>query len=176
MCVEYFFQKLRLPWENYSAIFGRQGFMAVTDASLVSVVHGVVNSEGISTEISALLLVQKFSENELLELRDCLSKKTLKELWLLAKSVSVKLTGSSRKLDIIDCLIAMGKIGAIQDPSMDDGEVMISYITNEVKGVLQSLLPFESVKDWCKDLYKHSFEFFFDKFGCLSSLQQRQVI
>ena len=126
--------------------------MAVTDASLASVVDGAVNSERISAEISALLQAQKFSEDELLELRDCLSKKTLKELRSLAKSVSVRLTGSSRKLDIIDRLIAMGKIGAIRDPSMDDGEVTISYITDEVKGVLRSLPPFESVKDWCKDI------------------------
>jgi len=64
----------------------------------------------------------------------------------------VRLTGSSRKHDIIDRLIAMGKIGAVRDPSMDDGEVMISYITEEVKEVLRSLQPFESVKGWCKDM------------------------
>ena len=85
----------------------------------------------------------------------------------------MRLTGSSRKHDIIDHLIAMGKIGAIRDPSMDDGEVMISYITDEVKEVLRSLPPFESVKDWCKDISVLSTS---DKFGCLSSLQQRQVI
>jgi len=42
--------------------------MAVTDASLASVVDGAVNSEQISAEISALLQAQKFSEDELLEL------------------------------------------------------------------------------------------------------------
>ena len=46
--------------------------MAVVDTSLASVVDSAVNnSEG----ISALLQAQKFSENELLELRDHLSKK-----------------------------------------------------------------------------------------------------
>ena len=85
--------------------------------------------------VSALLQAQKLSENKLSELQDHLSKKTLKELQSLAKSVSVRLTGSSYKHDIIDHLIAMEKIGAIWDPSIDDGEVMISYITDEVKEV-----------------------------------------
>jgi len=120
--------------------------MAVVDAALASVVNTAINSE----EISALLQAQKLSEDELSNLRDSLNKKTLKELRSLAKSVSVRLTGSSRKHDIVDRLIAMGKIGAVRDPSMDDGEVTISYITEEVKEVLQSL--FESVKGWCKDM------------------------
>jgi len=92
-------------------LVGKNLSMAVIGTSLASVVDGAVNSEEISAEISTLLQAQKFSKNELLELQDCLSKKTLKELRLLAKSVSVRLTGSSRKLDIIDRLIAMGKIG-----------------------------------------------------------------
>ena len=103
-------------------------------------VDGAINSEGISSGNSPLLQAQKLSKNELLELRDCLSKKTLKELLSLAKSISVTLTGSSRKLDIIDCLIAIGNTGAIWDPSMDDEEVTISYITNKVKYVSDAKL------------------------------------
>ena len=67
-------------------------------------------------------------------------------------------------LDIVDHLIVMGKIGAVRDPSMDDGEVTISYITKEVKEVLRSLG------------HEHSFNFQFNKFGCLPSLQERQVV
>ena len=58
---------------------------------------------------------------------------------------------------------------------MDDREFMISYITEEVKKVLQSLPSFQSVKDWCKDL-SVLFNFQFYEFGCLPSLQQRQVV
>ena len=48
----------------------------------------------------------------------------------------MRLIGSSRKHVIVNRLIAMGNIGAVRDPSMDDGEVTISYITKEVKEVL----------------------------------------
>jgi len=66
--------------------------MAVVDAALASVVTAIT-----SEEISALLQVQKLSKDELSNLQDSLNKKSLKELRSLAKSVSVRLTGSSRK-------------------------------------------------------------------------------
>ena len=72
------------------------------------------------------------------------------------KERSVRLTGSSRRGDIADHLIAMGKIEAVWDVSLDDDtnsdNTEISYITSEVIRVLWRLPPFESVKDWSKDL------------------------
>ena len=56
---------------------------------------------------SALLRTKELPDNEVANLRDFLCGKTIKELCAIAKSVCVKLTGSSRKTDIIDQLIAM---------------------------------------------------------------------
>ena len=54
--------------------------------------------------------------------------------------ISVKLTGSSRKVDIVDRLISMAKIGAVRDVSadseQDNNATGISYITDQVKTVL----------------------------------------
>jgi len=78
--------------------------MALISAILASVVDGVVNNEEISFGISVMLQAQKLSKHELLELQDYLSKKTLNKLHLLAKSVSVRLTGSSHKLGAMGML------------------------------------------------------------------------
>ena len=90
--------------------------MILVSTTLASVVDTAVNSKVNSEGILLLIQAQKLSENELSKLRDSLNKKTLKELQSLAKSVSVRLTGSSCKHNIIDCLITMGKIGVVRDP------------------------------------------------------------
>ena len=70
------------------------------------------------------------------DIRRQLLKKTVKELGTLAKLLGVRLTGSSRKVDIVDRLLAMAKIGAVRDMSTEDatGDTFtgISYITAEV--------------------------------------------
>ena len=103
-----------------------------------------------------LLSIRSFSDEETVELRAQLLKNTVKELTSLAKSVSVKLAGSTRKADIVDRLIAMGKIGAIQDQLSEDSEEGftegISYITDEVRSILKQLPSFETVTEWKKDL------------------------
>ena len=53
-------------------------------------------------------------------------QKNNKELRSFAKNVLVRLTGSSRKADIADRLIAMAQIGAIRDEATDsntDGDI-----------------------------------------------------
>ena len=106
----------------------------------------------VETLKSVLLRGQELSDNEIVELRDCMLKKTLKEMRVLSKSISVKLTGSSRKVDIVDRLISMAKIGAVQDVSADsepdNNATGISYITDQIKAVLQRLPTFESVTEW----------------------------
>ena len=105
---------------------------------------------------SALLRTKELSDNEVANLCDSLCGKTIKELSAVKKSVCVRLTGSSRKTNITDRLIAMARIGAVKGEAIDGdtGEDIteISYITDEVKNALQKLLPFESVTDWQKDL------------------------
>ena len=55
-----------------------------------------------------LLSIRSFSDEETVELRAQLLKNTVKELTSLAKSVSVKLAGSTRKAapSVVDRLIA----------------------------------------------------------------------
>lgn len=105
---------------------------------------------------STLLCAKELPDNEIANLRQFLHGKTIKELRSLAKSISVRLTGSTRKGDIADRLIAMAQIGAVRDEATEgdtDGDVTeISYITDEVKDVLRKLPAFESVTDWKKDL------------------------
>ena len=73
----------------------------------------------------------------------------------MAKSLGIRLTGSSRKGDIIERLIGMARIGAIKKYAQreEGGDVIaITYLTEEVKGVLRTLPPFSSVVDWSKSL------------------------
>ena len=105
---------------------------------------------------SSLLRAQELTDEETMELREKLLKKMVKELGALAKSISVKLAGSSRKVDIVDRLLAMAKIGAVQDKSSDNNGANdftgISYITDEVRNMLKQLPSFESVTEWKKEL------------------------
>ena len=42
------------------------------------------------------------SEDEVSALKDCLCRKTLQELHVLAKDINVRPAGSSRKADVVD--------------------------------------------------------------------------
>ena len=96
------------------------------------------------------------SEMAMGEIRGLLLMKTVKELNTQAKSLGVRLAGSTRKADIVERLLAMAKIGAVRDTSTDDtttGEIFtgISYITAEVRDALQQLPLFESITHWKKE-------------------------
>ena len=84
-------------------------------------------------------------------LKHCLCSKTLQELRIFAKDVSVRLAGLSWKADIVNQMIGMARIGAIQDGSLNEGNG-ISYKTDEVRGVLHGLPEFSCVKEWSKKL------------------------
>ena len=100
---------------------------------------------------SDLLRTKELSDNEVPNLCESLCGKTIKELRAIAKSDCVRLTGSSRKTDIIDWLIAMARIGAVESEAIDGdmGEdfTKISYIMDEVKNALWKLPPMEIVTD-----------------------------
>jgi len=71
------------------------------------------------------------------------------------KNLGMQLTRSSRKGDIIECLIGMSHIEAIKicvQLEDEDDTTAIMYLTEEVKGVLRALPPFSSVADWSKSL------------------------
>ena len=82
-----------------------------------------------------------------------LRKMTLKQLKLLAKNLSIKLTGSTKKAEVIDRLLAMARIRAIHGHSnlCNDGRANIC-ISDETKIVLKTLPPFLSVTNWSKSL------------------------
>ena len=53
-------------------------------------------------------------------LKECLCRKTLQELRVLAKDLNIRLAGSSRKVDIVDRIIRIAWNGAIRDKSLDE--------------------------------------------------------
>jgi len=103
---------------------------------------------------SHLLTGQELSDSEIAVLRDDLFVK-IDDLQKIASSLSIRLTGSTRKKDIVDRIIGMAQIGAVHDSSGEEnGEDMIaiSYLTEEVKSFLKSLPTFSSVTQWSKKL------------------------
>ena len=58
---------------------------------------------------------QDMTDTETQVLRETLLAIMVKELNTLARRVSVRLAGSSRKADIVERVLAMAKIGAVQD-------------------------------------------------------------
>jgi len=78
------------------------------------------------------------------EITGILSGMTLKQLKVLAKDCNIRLTGSLKKGEVMDRILAMARIGTIRGKhDGDDDEVTgISYITDKVQGVLRTLLLF----------------------------------
>ena len=73
---------------------------------------------------------------------------TLKQLKALAKNLNIKLTGSSKKAEVIDRMLAMSRIGVIRGHSTPKGDdTSITYITKEAKSVLKALPPFLSITE-----------------------------
>ena len=77
--------------------------------------------------------------------------KKIDELRKIASSLSVHLTGSTHKKDIVDRIVGMAQIGAVRDSSGED-VIAILYLTEEVKSFLKSLPSFSKVTQWSKKL------------------------
>ena len=106
------------------------------------------------SEVETLLINGKdLTDDDEATLTTNLRKMTLKQLKLLAKNLSIKLTGSTKKAEVIDRLLAMAQIGAIHGHSnlCNDGRANIC-ISDEAKIVLKTLPPFSSVTNWSKSL------------------------
>ena len=66
---------------------------------------------------------------------------TLKQLKVLAKDC--------KKGEVMERILAMAQIDTIQEKYDKDHEATgISYITEEVKGMARTLLPFSRVTEW----------------------------
>ena len=105
------------------------------------------NGQEINVE-SALLQGKELSHEEIVGLREHLHRLSVKEIKAIAKGLSIRLTGSSKKTDIIERLMAMARIGAIQKHRSKEEDINISYLTQDIKDVLRSLPPFSSISEW----------------------------
>ena len=116
---------------------GRQGYMALANNKVKTL---LINGKDLTDDDEATLITN-------------LRKMTLKQLKLLAKNLSIKLTGSTKKAQVIDRLLTMAWIGAIHGHSnlCNDGIANIC-ISDEAKRVLKTLPPFSSVTNWSKSL------------------------
>ena len=104
---------------------------------------------------SRLLKGNELSDSDIAVLRDDLVVKKIDELRKIVSSLSVHLTGSTHKKDIVDRIVGMAQIGAVCDSSGEEnGEdvIAISYLTEEVKSFLKSLQLFSNVMQWSKKL------------------------
>ena len=99
---------------------------------------------------------KELSDSDVESLKASLASKKVQDLGKIAVKVSVRLTGSVWKNDIVDMLIDTAKIGAMHKPSDDysdddcEASLAISYITDDVKCVLKGLPRFASVVEWDK--------------------------
>ena len=69
--------------------------------------------------VDSLLCGKELSDSDVESLKASLASKKVQDLQKIAVEVSVRLTGSVRKNDIVDWLIGMAKIGATHKPSDD---------------------------------------------------------
>ena len=110
-----------------------------------------------------LLRGKELSIDETEMLESLLVKEKLSGLKIIAKDLRIRLTGATRKQDIIERLMCMARIGAIQeDGSADsDDSCAISYLTDETKRDIRELASFSSITNWTKNLDGMLVEFTF---------------
>ena len=101
--------------------------------------------------VDSLLCGKELSYSDVESLKASLASKKVQDLRKIAVEVSVQLTGSVQKKDIVDRLISMAKIGATHKPSNDysdddcEASLAISYITDDIEHVLKGLPRLVSV-------------------------------
>ena len=108
-----------------------------------------------SDEVETLLISGKeLTDDDEVMLMACLREMTLKQLKLLANKLNIKLTGSSKKSEVIDRMFAMAHIGAIRGQRNSEGDdtTSVTYINEETKSLLKALPSFTSVREWSKSL------------------------
>ena len=115
---------------------------------------------------SFLLRAKDLADTELKTLESSLSKEKLLTLKAIAKDLRIRLTGATRKQDVVNRQLCMARIGAIRDSREgkdgSDGELCsISYLTDDTKKVIRELPPFTTVTTWSKKLLGVLTEFTF---------------
>ena len=94
-------------------------------------------------------------DDELASLKRSLGLMKGDDLRNFSRCLGVWLTGVVQKGDIVERLLGMAWIGAINREDSSDNDtapVAISYLTDEVKRILSLLPPFSSITQWSKTL------------------------
>ena len=112
---------------------------------------------------SLLLQTKELSSNEIGMLESLFIKENLSGLKIIVKDLQIRLTGATRKQDIIKRLMCMACIGAVQkDEGADsDDACAISYLTDEMQQDIRELPAFSSVTNWTKNFAGMLVEFTF---------------
>ena len=111
---------------------------------------------------SLLLRAKELSSDKIEMLESLLVKEKLSALKTTLKDLRIRLTGATRKQDIIEHLMCMAHIGAVQEEDADsDDACAISYLTDEMKRDIQELPSFCSITSWTKNLSGVLVEFTF---------------
>ena len=100
------------------------------------------------------------SADEIADLNKSLLALRVAELKSIAQHLNVRLTGASKKFEIVERLMAMSLIDAMRK----DGEsetARLTYITDSVRTRLSDLPRFAEVKDWSKDFCTSILKFHF---------------
>lgn len=100
----------------------------------------------------ALVGAKDCDEATFKSLQERLSAHNVGELRSMAKSISVRLTGVSRKADIVERILSMARLGcAVAQCADSDFDLpSLSYLTDEAKEKLKSLPKFSDVDLWTK--------------------------
>ena len=95
---------------------------------------------------SLILRAKELSSDEIEMLESLLFKEKLSALKTISKDLRIRLTGATRKQDIIEHLMCMACIGAVQEEGADsDDACAISYLTDETKRDIWELSSFSSI-------------------------------
>ena len=117
----------------------------------------IVMAEG-SDQQTSLLNAKECSDEDAAVLRERLQCKLVPELRLLVKYLSIRLTGASRKTDIVDRVVAMCRLGCVrvsgaeEDVVEDCAVTGLPNVTEAVKAKLLTLPPFSAVDVWEKTI------------------------
>ena len=101
----------------------------------------------------SLLASKDCSDEERQSLDRRLLTRNVSELRSLAKRLSFKLTGESRKSNIVERIISMAEFGCIRRPDKTETPDLagLTYLPEDVRTKLQCLPGFATVTDWSKN-------------------------
>ena len=101
----------------------------------------------------SLLASKDCSDEERQSLSRRLLTRNVSELCSLAKRLSIKLSGVSKKAYIVERMICMAEFGCIRRPDETTTPDLagLTYLTEDVRTKLQCLPGFATVTDWSKN-------------------------